>query len=249
MEMNEIIINVSEWAGVIAVTLIMTLSRRFTSRPVVFKYQRREVILSAILAVVLIAASVYANLVLRLPTLPSPTTSNTVDGPRQFLWAIAILLPVALLLLIRRQPLLSVGLSRPSLTPGVMLGVALALITIFLRGKIYGILDGVSSPELNYLILSLVIALVGEIIFRGFLQLRFSAWLGLTGGWLLTSLVYFLFCLPFVWLAAGGVFSSFWLPAIFQLVQAVLLGWIMRRSGNVLASGLYQAAHFWVGIL
>ena len=250
MEMNEIIINVSEWAGVVAVTLLLTLSRRFTVRPVAFKYQRREVILSIILAVFLIAASLIANIVLHLPTLPeSTTTSATTDAPRQYLWAVAILLPLVLLLLIRRQPLLSVGLSRPTLSPAAMLGAALALITIFLRGKIYGILDGVSALEFNHLILCLVIALVGEIIFRGFLQLRFSAWLGRTAGWLVTSLVYFLFCLPFVWQAAGGEFSAFWMPAILQLVQAVLLGWIMRRSGNVLASGLYQAAHFWVGIL
>jgi membrane protease YdiL (CAAX protease family) len=130
-----------------------------------------------------------------------------------------------------------------------LLGAALVLITIFLRGKIYGILDGISSLEFNYLLLSLVIAQVGEIIFRGFLQLRFTAWLGRIGGWLVTSLVYFLFCLPFVWQSAGGVLSAFWLPAVIQLFQAVLLGWIMRRSGNVLAGGLYQAAHFWVGIL
>jgi len=250
MEMNEIIINVSEWAGVVAVTLLLTLSRRFTFRPVAFKYQRREIILSIILAVTLIAASFFANLILHLPTLPgSATTASATDAPRQYLWAVAILLPVVLLLLIRRQPLLSVGLSRPTLSPAAMLGLALALITIFLRGKIYGILDGVSTLELNHLILSLVIALVGEIIFRGFLQLRFSAWLGRTVGWLVTSLVYFLFCLPFVWQAAGGIFSDFWLPAIIQLAQAILLGWIMRRSGNILASGLYQAAHFWVSIL
>ncbi len=249
MEMNEIILNVSEWTGVIAVTLILTLSKRFIPRPVAFKYQRREVIISIILAVVLIAASIYANLVLRLPTLPGAATSNITDAPRQYLWAVAILLPVALLLLIRRQPLLSVGLSRPTLRPAALLGAALVLITIFLRGKIYGILDGVSTLELNHLIVSLVIALVGEIIFRGYLQLRFTAWLGRTGGWLVASLVYFLFCLPFVWQSAGGVFFAFWLPAVFQLAQAVLLGWIMRRSGNVLASGLYQAAHFWVGIL
>ncbi|MGB8253316.1 MAG: hypothetical protein WCF08_08870, partial [Anaerolineaceae bacterium] len=104
--MNEIIINVSEWAGVVAVTLLLTLSRRFTIRPVAFKYQHREVILSIILAVVLIAASFYANLILHLPTLPESTvTAPATDAPLQYLWAFAILLPVALLLLIRRQPL------------------------------------------------------------------------------------------------------------------------------------------------
>ena len=58
--------------------------------------------------------------------------------------------------------------------------------------------------KFNYLLISLVLALAGEIIFRGFIQLRFTAWLGRTGGWLVTSLVHFLFCLPFVWLVNGG---------------------------------------------
>jgi membrane protease YdiL (CAAX protease family) len=245
MEINEIILNVSEWAGVIAVTLLLTMNRHFAARPVAFKYQRREVILSTILAIVLIAAAVTANLALRLPTLPS----DARPLPGQFLWAVLILLPVALLLVIRRQPLLSVGLSRPSTRLGLILGVALVLITIFLRGKIYSLLDGISAGEFDALILSLVLALVGEIIFRGFLQLRFTGWIGPTGGWLLASLAYFLFCLPFIWLVNGGDITAVWLPASVQLVQSILLGWIMHRSGNVLASGLYQAAHFWVSAL
>jgi hypothetical protein len=152
MEMNAIILNSSEWIGVIAVILLLTLSRRFATRPVAFKYLRREIILSSILAVVLIAAAFYANLALKLPTLPDGEAH--VGG--QLLWTVAILLPVVLLLVIRRQPLLSVGLSRPSMTLGLMLGAALALITIFLRGKVYSLLDGVSAAEFNYLIISLV---------------------------------------------------------------------------------------------
>jgi hypothetical protein len=47
----------------------------------------------------------------------------------------------------------------------------------------------------------------------------------------------------------GEVLSGVWFPVVVQLVQSILLGWIMHRSGNVLASGLYQAASFWVAIL
>ncbi len=116
--MTDNLIFLSEWMGVIAVTLLLTMNRRFTARPVAFKYQRREVILSSILAVLLIAASVYTNLRLQLPTLPY----DAAPVPGQFLWALIILLPVALMLLIRRQPLLSVGLSRPSTRLGLILG-------------------------------------------------------------------------------------------------------------------------------
>jgi hypothetical protein len=245
MTMNELILNVSEWAGVIAVTLLLTLSQRFVARPVVFKYQQRETILATILALALIAASVYAILVLRLPTLPA----GEEPVARQLLWAALILSPVVLLLVIRRQPLLSVGLSRPSTRLGLILGAALVLVTIFLRGKIYSLLDGVTAAEFNSLVISLLLGLAGEIIFRGFIQLRFTGWLGRTGGWLAAALAHSLFCLPFVWLVSGENFAAFWLPALVQLAQSILLGWIMRRSGNVLASGLYQAAHFWVSAL
>jgi hypothetical protein len=245
MSMNEIILYLSEWAGAIAVTLLLTMNPRSTARPVTFKYQRREVIISVILAMLLIAAAIYANLVLGLPTLPS----GEAPLPGQFLWALLILLPIGLLLLIRRQPLLSIGLSNPSAKLGLMLGAALAFSTIILRGKVYSLMDGISPAEFDYLALSLVLGLAGEIVFRGFLQLRFTGWLGRTGGWLLTALIYWLFCLPFVWLVSGGSLQVLWLPAIVQLAQAVLLGWIMRRSGNVLAGGFYMAAHFWVAIL
>jgi membrane protease YdiL (CAAX protease family) len=245
MLMNDVILNVSEWLGVIAVALLLTMNKRLIARPVAFKYQRREVILSAILAVVLIAASVYTNLVLKLPTLP--TGAEVL--PAQFLWALLILLPVALLLLIRRQPLLSIGLSRPSMRTGLLVGIALALITIFLNGKLYSLLDGITGAEFDALLISLVLGLAGEIVFRGFLQLRFTGWLGRTGGWLLTALLYWLFCLPFVWLMSGGEIVRFWSVAAVQMVQSLILGRVMLRSGNVLASGLYQAAHFWVASL
>jgi hypothetical protein len=245
MEMNEIILNVSEWIGVIAITLLLALAPRLATRPVAFRYQSREVAISSILALVLLAASYYANLVLKMPTLPH----GQAPIGNQLIWAAAILLPVVLLLVIRRQPLLSVGLSRPSMKLGLILGIAMALLTIFLRGKIYSLLDGVSADEFNYLIISLVLALAGEIIFRGYIQLRFTGWLGQTGGWLLTSLAHFLFCLPFIWLVNGGVLSAIILPAIVQLVQSILLGWVMRRSGNILAGGLYQAASFWAASL
>jgi membrane protease YdiL (CAAX protease family) len=133
--------------------------------------------------------------------------------------------------------------------PGVLLGLALVIVTIFLKGKIYSLLDGVSAEEFNYLILCLVLAVAGEIIFRGFLQLRFIGWADQNRGWLLASLAHFLFCLPFIWLTSGGDLLLFRVPAAYQLLQSILLGWIMRRSGNVLAGGLYQAAHYWMGIL
>jgi membrane protease YdiL (CAAX protease family) len=244
MSMNEIILNISEWAGVIAVTLLLSMSRRFGARPVAFKYQRREVILSVILSVLLVLASLYANLGLSLPTQPEGAAL-----PAQFLWALILVIPVALLILIRRQPLLSIGLSRPSTRAGLLVGVALALITLLLRNKVYSLLDGISPAEFDGLLLSLALAFAGEVVFRGFIQLRFTGWLGRTGGWLLTAFIYWLFCLPFTWLVSGGDLARFSTAAAVQMVQALVLGRIMHRTGNVLASGLYQAAHFWATYL
>ena len=81
MEMNAIILDVSEWIGVIAVTLLLTISRKLVAKPVAFKYQQREIILSSILAVLLIAAAFYANLVLKLPTLPQGAGTGWRPAP------------------------------------------------------------------------------------------------------------------------------------------------------------------------
>ncbi len=160
-----------------------------------------------------------------------------------------ILLPFLLALAIRRQPLLSAGLSRPSIRPGLQLGFALALIGIFLSGKVYNILNGLTAAQGIYLVAALAAAFAMEFIFRGYIQLRLMGWLGETWGWLATAAIFAVWrFLPQVsvgWAALPGAGLDLALLLVFGLI----LGWIMRKSGSILATGIFHAVHIWIQII
>jgi membrane protease YdiL (CAAX protease family) len=150
-------------------------------------------------------------------------------------------------LALRKQPLLSVGWSRALLGASFRLAITLVFLTIFLRGKIFAILNGVSPDQGMALVLLVVIALAEETVFRGYIQLRLSSWLGEMAGWLTTALLYTIWQIPLLML----IDSTLPLPQRLALVaaQAVVLGWLMRRTGHVLAPAMYRAVSGWISLL
>jgi membrane protease YdiL (CAAX protease family) len=250
--MNDILPIIIVWMGVIAVTLILGLSPRFRRRPLVFVYPRREGLVSlglTALLVVLAAAVVPAvtavgetPLVSLLSPLAPPGEENLGS---QFILSGLFVLPFALALLIRRQPLLSAGLGRQTLRPTLQLGAALAFITILLSNRTGAILDGVTGAEALYLAACVAVALAEEFIFRGYIQLRLSGWLGENQGWAAAAVLFTLWRGLLLVLASVSLPGLLW-PLVINLGLALLLGWILRKTGNILAGALYYAVHLWV---
>ncbi|HEX9011882.1 MAG TPA: CPBP family intramembrane glutamic endopeptidase, partial [Anaerolineaceae bacterium] len=160
----------------------------------------------------------------------------------------AALAPFLLALAVRRQPLLSAGLSRRALRPGLELGVALGLITIFLTNRTYTLMNGLTTAQGLYFAAALVGAFAEEFIFRGYIQLRLMDWLGETWGWLGAAVLFALWRVPQA-LAAGTTGTALAASLAALLLFGLLLGWIMRRSGSILATALYHAVHNWILIL
>ncbi|HEY3344898.1 MAG TPA: CPBP family intramembrane glutamic endopeptidase [Anaerolineaceae bacterium] len=260
MPNSQLIIFLVEWMGVVAVTLLLSLSPAFkTRRPVKFVFARREVIIALALFVAITAFLGFVVSRSQQPILPpvslaltNPRTTFVYtpdDLLRQAALTGAMLIPFLLALAIRRQPLLSAGLSRRVLKPGLQLGAALALITIFLTNKTYSILYGLSTSQGIYLVAMLVVAFVEEFIFRGYIQLRLMDWLGETWGWIATAVLFVVWQLPQRLLVEGGTLADTAIRLGVMLVFGLLLGWIMRRSGSVLATTLFHAAHNWIMVL
>jgi membrane protease YdiL (CAAX protease family) len=157
--------------------------------------------------------------------------------------------PFLLALAIRRQPLLSVGLSRALMRPGLQLGAALALIAVFLSSKIYTIINGLTAAEGLYLVAMLIAGLTEEFIFRGYIQLRLMGWLGEIPGWLLAAALYALWHVPQKLILEGVSLPQLGLSLAYLFVWGLLLGWILRKSGSILATGIYHAVHNWIQVL
>jgi membrane protease YdiL (CAAX protease family) len=261
--MNFPVLLFSEFIGVVAVIRILSITPALKNRRRLnFKYPGREggaalsigvLIVVATAALVRVAGADIAQAgqfswypsLLGAPALPAITPAAIAA---QIFFTAALVLIVAASVYLRKQPLLSIGLGRNT-QAGLQLGLALALLTIFIHGKISLIIRGMAGSGTNALIMAVLTVVGEEVVFRGYIQPRLSSWLGDWRGLLATaglSLAWWsvvaIGFLPLTGLALVGAI-------IYRLLLEVLLGWLMKESNSLLAPVIYHLAHLWVAFL
>ena len=248
MNTTTIVAQIAEWLGVIAVAWLLSLSPRFSRGQVGFRYARRDGMAAlSIIFIAIIFSFIFYNSGLgdtlsgffRLP-------GAAAELARPLALALFSLLPVIAALLLRGQPLRSAGWNGTMLRPGLQVGLALVLLTIFLRNRVMDVLGGISTDETWYLIGALGIAVAEETIFRGYIQLRLNFWLGENRGWIATALAYAVWRLP-------GLMGGSSLPVILiglglVLAQGLVTGFLMRKCNHLLAPVLYRAVSIWMNV-
>lgn len=238
MNRNDLILLAAEYIGVIAVLMLLGLSPRVRAkREVKFIYPRREGLyaLGGFAAILAIAVIFYSK-------------SGGSDLQASLMLAALSALPFAAFLLVRRQPIRSAGWNPANLRIGLLVGLTLAILTIFLRNRFNYIVRGMPAEQFTMLLYWLGICLLEESIFRGYMQPRLSAWLGEIPGWVLAAAFFALWRVP-LWLAVDQSLLAM-LPTLgITFVQGMVLGYIQRKTGSVLAPGLYRAVSTWVSLL
>jgi len=179
--------------------------------------------------------------------MPGGMTSTLALGAAAV--ALVLALPFAAALVLRGQPLLSTGLGSQTMKPALQLGVALGLITILLTNRTSTILDGVTTSEGLGLLAALFTGLSEEFAFRGYILPRLSAWLGEYPGWILSAVLFALWRLPLILILTGQAWPQLAANLIYTFLFGMILGWVQRKSGHILAPGLYHILHNWVQIL
>lgn len=240
MNLNPLLGQLSEWLGVIAVSMLAAISPRFQRRPIVFKFNRREVLISlGLFALALLFSFIFYPMFLQALPGTQPVARLAI--------ALLALLPFVVALLVRGQPWRSMGWGSQTWQPAGLVGLALAVLTLFLRGKVFT-LTKVSSADWLALLVWLVIALAEETVFRGYIQLRLgSAW-GTWRGIAATALLYTIWRIP-VSLVLSQNLQTLLLSLLLILLQGLVLGYLMQKTGHVLAPGIYRAFSQWVAML
>lgn len=237
---------ISEWLGAVATAWLLSFSPRFKKPPLGFKYPRRDGFIALSLSALIVLFSfVYYSFY--PPSFPEPTliAAAPVHDLKQALFAAGIcLLPFLISLVLRKQPVRSLGWNRAFFTPALQVGFAIAILTIFLHNRFMDVLSGRAFDQLLPLLFAFGIALAEETIFRGFVQQRLAWWLGPVPGILATALISTLWHLP-VWLNRLPGNMIFILLGL-TFVQALVLGWVMRKTGHVSAPALYRAMAIWM---
>lgn len=250
MDSRELIILASEMIGAVAVTMLLTLSPKFKQVPPLgFRYPLREGVLSLALyaGLLLLAFLIYGGQI-SVINLLKETNAPAIDSLyKQVAVALLGAFIIAAALAYRRQPVRSAGWNRALLSPALQVGVAIVILTIFLHGKFSTLLKGVSSDQGLALLLFVLLGLAEETVFRGYIHLRLSSWLGKIFGWLATAGLYVVWQVPR--LLGTLPPNQFWLQLGLALLQGLLLGWMMQKCRHVLAPALYRAISGWIVFL
>jgi membrane protease YdiL (CAAX protease family) len=236
----------SEWLGVVAIVMIAGASPLLNKiHHIDFRFPRREATFALTLYALcyLVAFQYFSNPLLDFL---KNVASNFAGGElaQRMVLAVVCLIVFILAMVLRGQPLKSIGWGKDNLRAGVIVGLLLMVVTVFLRGKFTVLLKGVNPEQGSLLLVWVFLAIAEETIFRGYIQLRLTSFLGTTWGWLATAALYMLWQLPGrLWTLS---FVKMWPILLIALVQSLLLGWIMRKSGHVLAPILYRIAAGWL---
>ena len=239
---------VAEWLGVVAVVWLFSLAPKLRQPRLGFKYPRRDglVALGLYVLIVVFSFAVYSGQIGErfMDSLNVSATAEPLLRP--LFLALVCLLPFVTALIIRGQPIRSIGWGTATLRPAMYIGILLALLTIFLRNRVMDVLGGPSTDQITYLLFALVITLAEETVFRGFIQPRLSWWLGDIRGWIITSIMFAVWRFP-------ALLGTEDLPTMlfglgFLLIQGLLAGWIMRRANHAAAPALYRAFSMWMDI-
>ena len=236
----------SEWLGVAAVVMIAGISQMLKNiRRIVFRYPKREATYSLSLFALsyLIGFQYFSNSIFDFLRNLADYFGGSELAQRMIL-AVACLILFLLATILRGQPLKSIGWGKANLKAGAITGFLMVVLIIFLRGKFSTLLHGVTPEQGSLLLVWMLLALAEETIFRGYIQLRLTSYWGGTWGWLATVALYMLWQLPGrLWILS---FAEMCPTLLISLVQALLLGWIMKKSGHVLAPALYRALAGWL---
>ena len=150
-------------------------------------------------------------------------------------------------LLLRKQPVRSIGWNPALLKPALQMGFAIAVLTVFLRNQVMVIFAGLQPEQVLPLPLALLLAVAEETIFRGYIQQRLAWWLKPIPGTLLTAALFALWHLP-PWLNHLPVETILTLLAL-TFIQGLVLGWVMHKAGHAAAPALYRAFSIWMQYL
>lgn len=182
-------------------------------------------------------------------------TSNTYNPTKAVLeWVIYIglsFLPLGVILRLKRQNVETLGVSKKNwkLSTGtglllsiIWLGVGFALtpesfVNLFTLNSFYAVLY------------FLAVGFGEELLFRGFLQTRCTAWLGNAKGLIVASVLMALAHLPQRIFVAGYDLPQAMFSVIVLVPISLLMGLLFLRTQNVVGSGIFHTIIDLAGIL
>jgi membrane protease YdiL (CAAX protease family) len=166
------------------------------------------------------------------------------------IYALISFIPVTLAIKLRKQSFETVGVTRKNLWLTFGVGIALSSMYLILSTAPALFLNKLFTY--NGLAATLYFLSVGfgeEYLFRGFVLIRCSAWLGDTAGLILVSTVFAFVHLPQRIFVMGMDLSEAIVSAIMLLPISLLLGYMMLRTRNIVGPAILHTAADLISVL
>lgn len=163
-------------------------------------------------------------------------------------YATISIVPISIIIKIRKQSFEAVGVTMKNtiLSLGIGLALSLLVISFNISEQFLGRLFAYSTlyAFINYL----AVGLGEELMFRGFLQLRCSIWLGEIRGWILASAIMALIHLPQRIFAVGLDPLQALISAMSLMPFSLLMGFFMIRTQNILGPAVLHTIVNWINV-
>lgn len=166
------------------------------------------------------------------------------------IYAIISFAPVLIILKIRHQNFESVGFTKKNWLLSVSVGLILSALWLGVSTTPERFLSrGFTSNAFYGLLYFLAVGLGEELLFRGYLQLRCVAWLGQTKGLIVASVIMAYIHLPQRLFVIGMNPGEAVVSATFLIPVALMLGFLMLRTQNLLGSTILHIILNWTNLL
>ncbi|HAU36725.1 MAG TPA: hypothetical protein DCX07_03280 [Phycisphaerales bacterium] len=168
----------------------------------------------------------------------------------QFIVLVTYGLPAAIFLIKDKERLRSVGITTHNLWQASLIGFLLAGTTlVFGEGGPEGVLHKIQPQRLLSLVYFAFVGFGEEFLFRGYLQNRAVAWLGTWRGWLLASVVMAIVHFPHRLLFGRMTVLEATIASAALIPVSLLMGFVMLRTKNIVAPGLFHTFANWTSNL
>jgi len=165
-------------------------------------------------------------------------------------YATISIIPIPIIVKTRKQSFETVGITKKNMWLSLGIGLLLSLSIIALSTTPERFMSrGVGWNSLYALIYYLAVGLGEELMFRGFLQLRCSNWLGEIRGFILASTIMALVHIPQRIFAVGLDPSAALVSALSLMPFSFLLGFFMLRTRNIVGPAVLHTVANWVSVL
>ena len=168
----------------------------------------------------------------------------------QLLLVLIYVVPAGVFMIRNRESLRTTGISTRNLWQSLLIGAGLALLTFYFRpGGLMAKVQGIQARHGVALVFFAGVGFGEEFLFRGYLQNRLAAWLGRWPGWVAASVAMAIVHLPHRSLIQGMSFGVALVDTLALIPVSLLMGFVMLRTQNIVAPGLFHTFADWVNTL